>query len=348
MALTPDGIDDFVAATLKLFKRRRWVDISLEHQEYCALSAMVKEKKVVERGGEQISWRVQVKNTGNAKNSGLYAVDTPKVEDVLQSANLPWRMQTTNYSYDIDEPEFQSDPETIVEILQVREHDAMNSFAELMEENLWNGPTGTSDDRPHGIPHWIVKDATTTPGGAFNGGNPAGFTAGAGGISSVTYPRWRNWTFGYSAVTTDDFLSKLRKSLAFTYFMAPDPFPELKEGRDPDHIIYTTWPVQEALERLAETRNDNLGNDLMRYRDNVVVKGIQVKWVPYLTANDSSDPAYGINWAAFRPYVRRNADMRRNPPKQAPHQRNVREVHIDHWSNYTCYNRRRLFVGSTS
>jgi len=34
MALTPDQIDDFVELTLSNFKRGRWTDLSLEHQEY--------------------------------------------------------------------------------------------------------------------------------------------------------------------------------------------------------------------------------------------------------------------------------------------------------------------------
>jgi hypothetical protein len=37
-----------------------------------------------------------------------------------------------------------------------------------------------------GIPFWMQKDASTTPDGAFNGGNPTGWSSGAGGIDSTT------------------------------------------------------------------------------------------------------------------------------------------------------------------
>ena len=74
MALTPDQIDDFVNLTLKLFKRRQWTDFSLEHQFYTS-AKMLQEKKVVERGGEQISFRIKTRNTGNCL---LYTSPSPR------------------------------------------------------------------------------------------------------------------------------------------------------------------------------------------------------------------------------------------------------------------------------
>jgi hypothetical protein len=346
MALTPDQIDDFVNLTLSKFKRFQWTDISLEHQEYVS-SALITEKNVVEQGGKDISFRLKTRNTGNSRNSGMFAVDQTAVEDVTVSASVPWSMQTTNFSYDIYEDLFQSDPETIISELVIRDHDAMSDMAELNEENLWSSPNGPTDTRPMGIPFWLRKDATTTPDGGFNGGNPTGFDAGAAGVSSVTYPRWRNWTFGYSAVTSDDLVKKIKKSLAFTNFMSPVPHPELGFG-EAKYQIYTVYSVQEKLERLAETRNENLGSDVAKYINQVTVGGVPIKWVPYLEANDSSAPLYGVNWKVFRPVVKKGCNMRRNPPKEAARQHTVREVHIDNWMNYICYNRRRCWVGSTS
>lgn len=346
MALTPDQVPDFVNLTLPKFKRHKWTDLSLEHQEYVS-ATFVDEKKVVEQGGPYVSFRLKTRNTGNARNTGMFAQDVTRIEDVTVSAQVPWAMQTTNFSYSIYEDLFQSDEETIIRELVIRDHDAMSDMAELNEENLWSAPSGTSDTRPMGIPFWIKKDATTTPGGAFNGGNPSGFTAGCAGVSSTTYPRWSNWTFGYTNVTSDDMIAKTKKSLAFTKFMAPVPHPELGFGKA-DYTIFTTYRVQEPLERLAETRNDNLGSDVARYMNQVTIGGVPVKWVPYLEANDTSDPLYGVNWKVFRPYVKKGCNMRRNKPKEAARQHDTFEVHIDNWQNYVCFNRRATFVGSKS
>lgn len=346
MPLLPDQLDDFATLTIKNFKRAKWTDISMEHQEYVSAS-LITEKKVFEQGGSHVSFRLKTRNTGNARNTGLYAQDNTRVEDVAISAEIPWSKQTTSFAYDIDEDVFQTDRETIVRELVMRDHDAQSDMAELDEENLWSAPTSSSDRRPMGIPFWVQKDATTTPGGGFNGGNPSGFSDGAAGVNSTTYPRWRNWTFGYTNPTPDDLIAKVKKAMTFTSFRAPVPHPELGYGND-SYNIYTTYRVQEPLERLAESRNDNLGKDLAKYMNTVTIGGVPMQWVPYLEANDTSDPLYGINWKVFRPFVKKGAHMRRSPPMKAAKQHTVREVHTDNWMNYACYNRRALWVGSKS
>lgn len=344
--LTPEQIDDFATLTLSKFRKLKWHDISLEHQHYVA-SMLIDEKRIMEDGGKDISFRVKTANTGNARNTGMFAQDQTAVEDVMVPGTCEWRKQTTNFSYDIDEPAFQSGPETIVRLLDVREHDALSDLAELQEENLWSAPSSSSDNRPYGIPFWVKKDATTTVGGAFNGGNPTGFSSGAAGISSTTYPRWKNWTFGYTNPSTDDLVAKMKKAMAFTNFQSPVPYPELGHGKS-DYMIFTTYDVQEPLERLAETRNDNLGKDVARYIDSVTVGGVPLKWVPYLQANDSTGPVYGINFRYLRPYCKTGATMRRSKPMPKAGQNTVRVVHIDNWMNYICENRRAQWVGSTS
>lgn len=344
--LTPEQIDDFVELTQPLFKRHKWTDISLGLVGYVSAD-IINEKKVMEAGGPTINFKVKHRNTGNARNTGLFAQDVTSVEDVAIGGSVPWSFQTTNYSYDIYEDLFQSDRETIIRELQLREHDALSDMAELQEENLWSAPATTSDTRPMGIPFWIKKDATTTVGGAFNGGNPTNFTSGAAGISSTTYPRWKNWTFGYTNPTVDDLIAKVKKSMYNTRFVPPVPHPELGFG-GADYHIYTTYRVVEPLERLAETRNDNLGADLARYRGAVMIGGVPVTAVPYLEENDTSDPLYGINWKVLRPYCKKGATMVRGKPKEAARQHTVREVHIDNAWNMICVNRRALWVGSKS
>lgn len=345
MALTPDQIDDFVSLTLKKFKRYKWTDIALPLQHYTS-AKMIGDKRVIEDGGEQISWRLKTRNTGTARNTGLYEQDITKVEDVTTEAQVPWRKQTCNWSYDIDEPAFQSSRETIVRILQIREHDALSDMAELQEENLWSAPLNSSDNRPFGIPYWIVKNASGGGEGAFVGGNPTGFqSTGAGGVDSTLYPRWRNWAFGYDAVSRDDLVRKVKRAITFTRFKPPVPHPQTGYGKT-NYEIFTTYRVQEPLERLAETRNDNLGSDVAKYMNQVTIGGVPLMWVPYLEENDNSDPLYGVNWGVFRPFVKRGANMRRMAPFRAARQHSVREVHIDNWMNYLCVNRRETFVGS--
>lgn len=349
MPLTIDQLDDFVTLTLDSFKRHAWTDLSLPYQHYVS-HRFFQKRTVKEKPGPYLSWRIQTKHEGNARNTGPYAQDVTNVDDVMTKAQIPWRIQTTNFSYSVFEEEFQSDnADVIVNELKVREHSALVAMAELNENNLWTAPTSPTDNRPHGLPYWMVKNPLNGAGnpdeGSFSGGNPSGHPAGVAGLDSTTNAQWRNWTFGYKAVTREDLVRKVKKALRFTHFMPPVASPNLNMGAA-DHQIFTTERVLEPLEALAESRNDNLGPDVARYMNQVTIGGCSVEWVPWLQENDTTDPLYGINWQVFRPFAKSGMQMKRHKPKQAAHQHDVREVHIDNVGNYECTNRRALWVGS--
>jgi len=348
MALLPDQLDDFINLTLDNFKRKSWVDLSLDNQHHVFASRFLKGKGAdPERGGVQLNWKVQTANTGTAKHSELYAVDATGVKDLTTQAKQQWSKQTVNFSYDVDEDDMQSDRETIIREIAVRRHSMYNDFFELMETALWSAPSSDSQSPrpPSGIPFWVQK-STTTPGGGFTGGNPSGFSSGAGGISTGTVANWKNWAFNYTSVSRDDLVAKTRKACEFSYFLAPRQFAELGGGQgDSDWGFFTTYNVLESLEKLLEGRNDNLGVDLAKYAGSVILKGNPVSWVPYLQNNDSSDPIYGVNYRVFKYFFKTGKNQVVHPPQKAARQHTVREVHMDNWGNFVCYNRRRVFVG---
>ena len=326
---------DMVTLTLNHFKRNKWTDISLELQEY--ISSNIMKRAVVERGGPKIEYRLQTKNTGNARVSGMFDTDSTKVDDVMISAEVPWAKTTTSFAYDVDEDLFQSDRETIIREMQIRDHDAMNSLAELNEEHLWTDPAVAGE--PYGIPYWIKKDSTE----GFNGGDPA--LGPAAGVATATYPRWKNYTFAYTSVSTSDMVDKVKRAIYKTKFMAPHAHPQLGYGNAENYHFYTTYEVRSKLERIAESRNDNHGTDVAKYINKVTIAGIPVDAVPYLDANDTQDPIYGVNWKVFKPFVKKGCNGRRTGPFRSAKQHTVREVHIDTWYNFCCYNRRNTFVG---
>lgn len=345
--IAPNNIADFTAATLNSFQKNTWVDLSLSLVNYYGVSKVFQKSKMVEDGGSQIQWEVQVSTSGNSRFTGMYAVDQTAIADVLVSAQVPWRKLTGNYSYCVDEDSFQSGPETIVRLLKIREHDALSQIINRQETAIWTAPSSSTDSTLMGVPFWIKKDATTTVGGAFNGGNPTGFSSGAGGISSTTYSAWKNWTFGYTLISRDDLIAKMNKACFNTNFQSPVPFAALGKTQSSNYAFCTTYAVLEGMKKLLEARNENLGYDLSSPNAPVYM-GNPIVPVAYLTTNDSTDPIYGINWDSLRPFVKKGWDMRRHPPKEAPNQHGVYTVHIDTWENITCWNRRANFVGSTS
>ncbi len=100
-ALRPDQLNDLVTTTLPLLKRNSITSIALDLNEYIS-PKILNEKSVKERGGTDLQWRVKTKNTGNARNAGIFSEDVTGIEDQFVKASVPWYKQTGNWAYSVD------------------------------------------------------------------------------------------------------------------------------------------------------------------------------------------------------------------------------------------------------
>lgn len=354
MPLLPDQLDDFVQATQKRYTKKKWSDISLPFQDYkfAELIARGKESEM-EKGGTQLEFKVQVANTGTFKSTELFGTDNPGVVDLIKAVTVPWTMQTVNWTYDVNETEFQGDDDTmIVDEIDIRRHSAWNDFYTGMETLMWTAPTGPTDvpRTPLGIPTWIVKSSTAAFG--FNGTNPSGFTDGVGGLSSTTYPTWANGTFTYAQIDKLDLCAKWKEAYTKCQFKAPHSYNDINKGPR-RYGFYSVYSVIAALERLLENSNDNLGTDLGKYAGAVMFKGVPVEWVPALdntasAAYDSTNPIYGIDWNVFGWKFQKGINQKWLPPVIPPRQSTVRYVPLINAGQFQAADRRRLFVGKAS
>lgn len=342
-SLSLQGIDDFVELTLDRYKTNEWVDISMPLQHYTFASRWFKDKQKPERGGPRLKWKLRHDNQGTAKHSGLFAVDETNRKNVTTGAKMEWSKQTVNYIYDIDEEEFQSGPETIVQTMLLHEQGLYNDFFGLMETAMWTAPSASTLDPmpPSGIPFWLQKSSTL----GFNGGDPSGWTDGAGSIATATYPGWKNYTGTYVQVSRDDLVEKVVNACDFCYFQAPKSYAEIGGGESA-WGFYTVHGVLATMRKMLQAGNDSLGPDVARWAGEVVIKGNVVTWVPALTnsdsdAYDSSDPFYGINWNKFEYFFKTGRNMVKYPPERAPNQHTVRVRIMDNWGNFVCYDRRQ-------
>lgn len=354
--LLPTDIDDLVELTLNHFEKDKWVDISTELQRYFAYENMLLGDRIGVDGGERLQWQVKVRNTGGAKNTGLYAVDDVKVSDNMRHCTVGWTKQTCSMAYDVDEEGFNSpNANRIVNLLQVRRHDALTSFAELMEDNFWGLPANTTDDeeqkRPLGVPYWITRNATT----GFNGSLPlGGGHATVAGLSPTTYPRWRNYTAGFRIMDKKDLVRKLREAVVKCNFRAPIAHPSPEGANAPRYRLATTYEVIQRMEEMLESQNDNLGNDVASKDGDVMFRRTPMTWVPWLDANSDptgadatnhygKNPIYGIDRRSFRMVFKTGKFMVRSKPLIAPNQHSVRHIHWDSWMQFQCFNRRQNF-----
>jgi len=340
MPLQGDDIADLVALTQRDLGRMNWTEIATDLQEYVALPQILRKERVRFGSGYGIQWQVMLTHSGAAKTTGLYAVDSVNVGDVMTNANIPWRHITTNYAIERREVAMNRNPARIVELVKVRRSDAMISLAVLMETQFWNKPADSTDASSiFGVPYWIVSNATT----GFNGGNAAGFTGGPGGIDRTvaTNSRWKNYTGRYVNISVSDLVVKWRAAATKTKFMSPTPIPDYNTGNR--YGYYTNYDVIGEMESALESRNSNLGNDLAVKDGRVVFRQVPIHWVPYLDDN-TTDPVYGINWGVFKPVFLAGEYLNESRPQRAANQHTVLQTHVDLTCNIECRDPRRCFV----
>lgn len=356
--LQPAEIDDLVETTLHLFEKDKFVDISLPLQHYFAHDDMILQNRVGVQGGDQLQWQVKVRNTGGARNTGMFAVDDVDIKDVNRHAKIGWTKQTVPMAYDIDEPAFNTgDKVRILNMLLTRKHDALSSLVQLMEENFWGMPADPNSEaetrKPFGVPYWFARNQTQ----GFNGSIPVvggGAFTSVAGLSPTQYENWRNWTDSYRSIDRKDLVRKMREADRKTFFKDPVPHPQ-PQSKTPRRCICTTYEVLATMEEILESQNENLGNDVASKDGDAMFRGKPIKWVPYLddaqdpTGTDTENaygknPIIGIDKGSFRCVFQKGKLMRRTKAIIAPNQHSVRHVHWDSWTQFQCYNRRSNWI----
>ena len=348
MAFSNADLADLINVTLDELGRSKWTDLSFKHQRYFALPEIMRKERVAMEGGTGIQWTVTTKHSGAAHATTPYAEDAVAVADVTQLANIPWRHVTTNWAIDRLELAQNKGAARIVQLIKMRRADALTSLAELLESYMWSKPVDSTDTiTPFGLFYYMVPNATA----GFNGGNPTGFAAGAGGIDSSTYTRWANWTDQYTEVTHDDLIRKMRKAHFKTRFRAPHATPGFERGA-PRQVIYGQYDDIALIEEVGEKQNDRLGKDVASMDGIVTFRGSPMEKVPeledqYAAPVGAGIPTNGIlfvDWSEIYPAILSGEYLNESGPKQSPKQHTVMEVHVDLTLNFCCKNRRPLAV----
>ncbi len=336
MPLADTDIVDLATGTLKELGRLKFNQIATRIQSYEVMSRILKKDKVEFDGGTAIQRNIMVDHSGAAQNVGLYEEDAVNVADVLAQMNAPWRHTTTHYAWERREMLINRGEAKIVDLMKLRRADAMISLAERMETDFWSKPVDSTDKiTPFGVKYWLVTNAST----GFNGGDPSGFSAGAGGMDVATYPRWKNYTGQFVDVSEDDLLSLMRTGFRKIQFKCPIDIPDYREGNGQRFRIYTNNDNVDEFGKLARTNNENLGRDLAEYDGDATFKRLAINWVPQLDA-DTTNPLYMIDWETFYPVVLKGDYLRETDPEKAANMHNVFVVFVDLTWNIMCDNRR--------
>ena len=340
MGLQAEQIKDIVEMVKDAERPGTYTLLTTEFQDYPAMKRLFKKKGRRERSGAQLSFTAMVASNESARTTSLFAEIDISQADLFKKGKIPWRHVTNFYAFDEREPEINSDPDDLVDIIKGRRTDCFVDLAAKFEPWFWEKPTGSEsadNSPPYGIQYWCCR-VNTDSDGAFQGGNPDGFPAGCAGLSATDFPKWQNYSVGYSAISEDDFIARLDKAAYKTAFKNPVAVPGSENSR---YGYYTNYAVRAGLKKVAKDRNDDLGFDLAIRAP--VYMGTAIEAVPYLDG-DAEDPFYGIDWSVLRPTFLRGEWMKESVlPKPGKQHRTV-AVFIDSSLNIECRNRRKLFV----
>lgn len=341
MPLQADNLGDLVAMTLKDLGEMKITEIASDLQDHIAMSKLLQDNQVKLESGTGVQWDIMVSHSGAFQFVGLYGTDNVNVADTTIQASIPWRHSTTNYAIDERELAMNRSPRRIVDLLKVRRLDSMIALAEGMESVFWGYPLSTDTVTPYGIAYWVVKNATE----GFNGGPQTGYTTVAN-VNTTTYPRFKNWTAQYVAITKDDLARKMRKAMTHCLFKPAAQGGPASFNTGDKWGLYTNYSVLSKMEELLESQNENLGNDLASKDGAVMFRRTPVIWVPKLDA-DTTDPIYGLNWGVMKTYILRGWWLKEMKIEVTPGQHTVCSVHIDSSLQWGCKDRRRQFVIAT-
>lgn len=347
MGLAHSQIADLALLTQnKLIKRGAWVDMQTDLQDHVAVREMWQNRKKVFEGGDNWEHEVQMDHNHSTRAVGLYEQDGSSLHDTMVKGEIPARHVNAHYIYDLREKAFQRGGVEIVNYIKTKYVAMMVSFYEYLEEILWGKPTDSTDLKtPYGILYWVVKNATE----GFNGGNPSGFTAGRGGISSSTYSRYSNYTGTYAGeagIAKTDLIRKMRRAHRQTKFRSPVSHdrPDFKMGNG----IYVGDTIIGIMEEILESQNMNLGNDVASKDGKTVFKSTPLTYAPYLN-NDTTNPVYMLDWKHLAIGVMAGWENNLSAPYMVPGKHLVRRVDLDATLNMlgTDIRRQSVFYDST-
>lgn len=337
--LTVEQMNDLRMTTQRNLGKPKFTEIATDLREYTVLDNLMRKNRVSLQSGIGVQWDVMVNHSNSAENVGMGASDDVDIVDTMVQAQADWRKSAAHYAILDEEMSMNREPERIVDLFKTRRIACMIALAELMEHNFWGPPVTLTDEvTPWGINTWVVKNAVE----GFNGGAPAGHTT--IGLNPTTYPRWRNYTAQYSAISQDDLIRKWRKAATKTNFKPPVKVPDFNTGNK--YGYYSSYDVIAPLEEELRTQNDNLGNDIASKDGMTLFRRSPVMDIPILEA-DTTGPIYGINWGTFKLILLSGWWLRELNVPHYPGQHTMNVTFLDIIYQWVCYDRRRNFVLAT-
>lgn len=330
-------------------------EVALDYQEYPVCNIWFKSDKKEIDSGTEISRRIILDTSGNARHVRLYQKTPINVANVQEVITAPWVQVQTHWSIERREALRNRAPARYVELISSRRADATVDLADLLERRAWSAPSSSSDDlNPRGIPYWLSHEDNTSGDqeGGFNGdtirfaGGTTSTTKGGIDGTATGKTKWTNWVATYSSINAT-FVKRLRKAFHATNFVSPMLAKDVREGPASRFRLYMNLNTLTDYEDLATKQNDNLGKDLDPFHGMTTFRRVPIIYTPQLdgfsvtdstSSSFTSDPVFGVNHSKFFPITMEDDWMRESEPMTDVEQNNVMTTFVDGSYQFFCNN----------
>lgn len=347
MPLQAGDMGDLIRTTLRELGRGKITDLLSTLQRFPAAKRLInKNKTTFQDGGYEAQFDALVGNNGSARGVPLGWTANPNIDEGVIQGTVPFRHSEFNWSVIRQELAMNYGDARIVDLIKTRRIRAMASWIEYLEFRFWRLPSVSNTVDFYGLPYWIVKSATaaaetSAANYGFNGTVPSGYTTVAG-ISSTTYPMWRNGSDAYTVVSKDDLIRKMRYMMYATNFESPvEGMNTFNKGDE--YAVYMNYTTGSKLRELAEGQNEDIGMDLAAFESGVMVNSRPIETVPSLR-DDTTNAVYGVNWGEMGVMGLRDEWMHETRIEKNPHQPSTYTTYNETSLNTICRNRRRNWV----
>lgn len=336
--LTDDNVKDWIHQNFPKIKKEDPAILARETQYYFIADLLNRKQETY---GTHCVWSANTKLGTSAVHAAPDSEDSVSIQDLMRNLTA----NRVHFKFDVSwvHEEILSkshDGTLLFDLLYERWKSEQIGALEELEDKGWSAPINTTQGEiePMGIPFWVQKDTSQT---GFYGGNPSGWAAGAGNLSTTDVPEWANYTDNFSNVTHEDLGKKLKRAMRRMHYKRPVILNKnVSEVKPMNQVICVNETIKELLDVMYQATNDNLGRDFIT--PDPVIAGHEVKWVPQLDS-DTDNPIYILDMNCLRTDVLKGDYFRESKVRNAD-RHNVYSIYIDLNYQFYCTNRRRQAV----
>lgn len=339
-------MQDLLLNTLPNLPFDKRPSVALRDRSFPGVDLILRNDLIRLEGGTSWQRDISLRSTSQAKMTTMYGTDQIAQEDARFRMTADFCYAQTYHMYDRREMNKNRGRSRLYGHIAGKRQDAMISFAELLEDQVWGVPQNDSDFlNIRGVFYHIrPASANVSSAGDFIGINwrPADGSA----VSSLyqnqdraNFGRLRNYAFTYNNID-GTFITNLRLGLMKTNFQPPSIVSDLgPQGSARGKRIYSGANAANAYADLCSKRGDTMSMDLEPFAGQLAFRKIPWKDVPSLDA-DASQPVMWWDAVQLYPISERGNYMQESEPVRHPFSHNVVAVYIDTSLQMVCENPR--------